>query len=133
MTEIPVPENLKAQMEATRSELLERLVEIDEHMGELFLEEKVPTVDDIKAAVRRSVINNTLVPVFLGSAYKNKGVQLLLDGVTDYLPNPSEKQAVAMDRNNGEAEGESANMVGSSRARTQRRGAAAHGHDDRLH
>jgi len=102
--EIPVPDNCKQLMETTRAELLERLYEIDEGMGDLFLQEKEPTPDQIKAAIRRQTINLNFVPVFMGSAYKNKGVQLLLNGVCDYLPNPSEKRSVAMDRNNNEAE-----------------------------
>lgn len=58
----------------------------------------------LKAAIRRSVIANKFVPVFCGSAYKNKGVQMLLDGVVDYLPNPTQKQNVALDRGDGEKE-----------------------------
>lgn len=104
ITEIPVPDNCKQLMESTRAELLERLYEIDEGMGDLFLQEKEPTPEQVKQAIRRQTINLNFVPVFMGSAYKNKGVQLLLDGVCDYLPNPSEKRSVAMDRNNNEAE-----------------------------
>ena len=104
VTEIPMPEDQKPIVAAARAELVERLAEVDEAIGDLFLAEKDPSVADIKAAVRRQTIALSLVPVFMGSAYKNKGVQLLLDGVCDYLPNPSEKSNKAMDRANGEAE-----------------------------
>jgi elongation factor G len=104
VVEVPVPDAHKAAMDAARAELLERLYECDEVMGDLFLQEKEPTVDDVKAAIRRQTIALNFVPVFMGTAYKNKGVQLLLNGVCDYLPNPSEKRAVAMDRSAGEAE-----------------------------
>ena len=101
--EVPVPEEYKAPVAAARAELIERLAEVDEAIGDLFLAEKAPTVEQLKAAVRRQTIALALVPVFLGSAYKNKGVQLLLDGVCDYLPSPAEKPNTALDRNAGEA------------------------------
>lgn len=104
VTETTCPPELTEQVKAARAELIERLAEIDEVVGNAFLEEREPTIEELKAAIRRQVINLQFVPVFLGSAYKNKGVQLLLDGVCDYLPNPSEKKAVAMDRDNGEVE-----------------------------
>lgn len=104
VTEIPVPEEYKAATESTRAEMIERLAEVDEEIGDCFLNEKEPTPAQLHAAVRRQVIALQFVPVFLGSAYKNKGVQKLLDAVCKYLPNPSEKTAVAMDRDNGEAE-----------------------------
>lgn len=102
VTEVPLPEDLKAPVAAARAELIERLAEVDEAIGDLFLAEREPSVADLKAAVRRQTIALALVPVFLGSAYKNKGVQLLLDGVCDYLPCPAEKPNTALDRNNGE-------------------------------
>ena len=101
--EVPVPEECRAPLAAARAELVERLAEVDETIGDLFLAERDPTADELRAAVRRQTIALALVPVFLGSAYKNKGVQLLLDGVCDYLPSPAEKPNTALDRNAGEA------------------------------
>jgi len=100
----PIPEEFIEQTEDVRRELIERLAEIDEEIGELFLNEEEPTVEQIKAAVRRQTIARKFVPVFMGSAYKNKGVQLLLDGVNDYLPSPPEVQNVALDLSKSEAE-----------------------------
>lgn len=80
-----------------RQELIESVSNVDEQLGEMFLDEKVPTTEQIKAAIRRTVIKRTFAPVFVGSALKNKGVQKLLDGVIDYLPNPSEVANFALD------------------------------------
>lgn len=104
ITEIPVPADLVSKMEATRLELIERLADVDEVIGEAFLEERDPTVDELKAAIRRQVIALNFVPVFMGTAFKFKGIQLLLNGVCDFLPNPSEKVAYALDRDNNEEE-----------------------------
>ena len=104
IVEVPLPEDQKAAYAAARSELIEKLAEIDETIADLFLAEKEPSVDQIKAAVRRQTLALQLVPVFLGSAYKNKGVQKLLDGVCDYLPCPTDKTNLALDRNDDEKE-----------------------------
>ena len=100
----PVPENLVAQCEEKRKELIERLAEVDDDIGELFLSEIEPSVEQIKTAIRKQTIARTFVPVFMGSAYKNKGVQLLLNGVADYLPSPPEVKNVALDQRNDEKE-----------------------------
>jgi len=74
--------------EEAYSELLEAVADVDEELGEKFLMEEEITILDLKAGLRRATINNELVPVAGGSAFKNKGVQYLLDAVVDYLPSP---------------------------------------------
>ncbi len=78
---------------AARDSLLEALVDADEEIGLKFLDEEEITPADLKAALRRATIANLIVPVVGGSAFKNKGVQYLLDAVVDYLPSPVEVQA----------------------------------------
>jgi len=98
-----VPQDLVPELEAKRAELVECLADADDEIAELFLMEEEPDVQTMKAAIRRSVIACKFVPVFMGSAFKNKGVQPLLDGVVDYLPAPIEKSNYALDRKNDEA------------------------------
>ncbi len=86
--EIEVPENLVADAKKYRAELIEKIVENDEVMMNNYLEGKEPAVGDLKKTLRKAVIDNEIVPVFCGSALKNIGVQLVLDGVIDYLPSP---------------------------------------------
>ncbi len=83
-----IPEELKAEAEKLRGELIEKVVENDEGLMEDFLEGKEIPIDALKKEIRKAVIANELVPVFTGSALKNKGVQLVLDAVIDYLPSP---------------------------------------------
>ncbi|MGI8601898.1 MAG: elongation factor G [Verrucomicrobiales bacterium] len=78
----------KAIADTAYDSLVQALCDVDDEMGMLFLEEKPITVPDVKAALRRATVGNKLVPVVGGSAFKNKGVQYLLDAVIDYLPNP---------------------------------------------
>ncbi|KAJ6499416.1 elongation factor G, mitochondrial [Mycena sanguinolenta] len=82
-----------------RTELIEQLAEVDEEIGDLVLNDQLPSNDQIAAAIRRSTIGLKFSPVFLGSAIKNTAVQPLLDGVCAYLPNPSELDVVAHDTN----------------------------------
>jgi elongation factor G len=100
--EVPIPENMKETVEEKRMELLEKLADVDDDIAELFLMEEIPDAESIKKAIRKAVISCEFVPVFMGSAFKNKGVQPLLDGVVDYLPEPVEKPNFALDRSNNE-------------------------------
>lgn len=102
IVEVPVPDKLKAEVEAKRTELVERVAEVDEELGELFLMEEPIEPEALRAAIRRSVLALKFVPVFMGSAFKNKGVQLLLDGVQDYLPCPLDISNWALDTDKGE-------------------------------
>lgn len=85
-----IPENMKADAEKYRAELIERIVENDEAMMNAYLEGTVPALEDLKKMLRKAVIANDIFPVFAGSALKNKGVQLVLDAVVDYLPAPTD-------------------------------------------
>ncbi|MDF1813202.1 MAG: elongation factor G [Verrucomicrobiales bacterium] len=76
-----------------REALVEMLVDADEELGLKFLDEEEITAADIKAAIRRATVSNKMIPVVGGSAFKNKGVQGLLDAVVDYLPSPLEVKA----------------------------------------
>ncbi|KAL0894508.1 hypothetical protein ABMA27_013091 [Loxostege sticticalis] len=91
-----IPQDRRAEVKDKKHELIEHLSNVDETLGELFLEEKTPTVGDIKQAVRRTVLKRAFTPVLLGTALKNKGVQPLLDAVLDYLPHPGEVENTAI-------------------------------------
>ncbi|XP_017356260.1 elongation factor G, mitochondrial [Cebus imitator] len=91
-----IPTELRAAAADHRQELIECVANSDEQLGEMFLEEKIASISDLKLAIRRATLNRSFTPVFLGSALKNKGVQPLLDAVLEYLPNPSEVQNYAL-------------------------------------
>jgi elongation factor G len=98
-----VPEEYKAEAEKYRAELIERIVENDEAMMNQYLEGKEPSMPELKATLRKAVIENKIFPVLTGSALKNKGVQLVLDAVVDYLPSPLDIPPVkGIDPNTGE-------------------------------
>ncbi len=83
-----IPAELKASAEAAYNDLLAEIANLDDELGMLFLEEKPISKEELKAGIRRQTILNKFVPVAGGSAFKNKGVQYLLDAVIDYLPGP---------------------------------------------
>lgn len=94
-----VPEAMVAVVEERRKLLIEALADVDEEFGDLYLmDEESISGADIKAAIRRATIARVFSPVLVGSALKNTGVQLLLDGVADYLPNPSQRENTAFRR-----------------------------------
>lgn len=97
VAEVPVPPELAEAVEAKRAELVERVADADDELGELFLAEEPVDEAALKAAIRRATLSLGFVPVFVGSAFKNVGVQTLLDGVTDYLPCPLDVTNVALD------------------------------------
>ena len=83
-----VPEEWKDKVEQARHDMIEKLADADDSIAEKFLEDKEITVEELKAAIRKAVIANKFLPVLTGTALRNKGVQRLLDAVTDYLPSP---------------------------------------------
>ncbi len=89
-----IPEEVKAQAEEYRAKLVESVAETDEVLIEKYLEGEELTEDEIRQALRKGTIAGTIVPVLCGSAFKNKGVQLLLDAVVDYLPAPIDVPAI---------------------------------------
>jgi len=89
-TEGPVPEALKDRVEQLRHDLIEAALEYDDELLEKYLETHELTEDEIRRAIRKATCKLGIVPVFCGAAFKNKGVQRLLDGVVDFLPSPLE-------------------------------------------
>lgn len=90
VVEEDIPAEYRETARAHRHTLIEKIVEQDEAAMEAYLGGAEPDTDVLKAVLRRATIANTLVPVFCGSALKNKGVQLMLDAVVDYLPSPTD-------------------------------------------
>ncbi|OGZ16136.1 MAG: translation elongation factor G [Candidatus Lloydbacteria bacterium RIFCSPLOWO2_12_FULL_51_9] len=88
ITEVPIPEHLKEDAEKYHNVLVEKIAEQDEKLTEDFLEGREISLPVLKSTLRKAVIAGKIVPVFTGSALKNKGVQLVLDAVVDYLPSP---------------------------------------------
>ena len=86
--EIPVPEDMVEMLKEKRTHLIESVAEVDEEIMEIFLNDETPNVEQIQAGLRKAVLAGRLVPAYCGSAFKNKGVQFLLDAVVDYLPSP---------------------------------------------
>ncbi len=98
-----IPAELLEQAKLDRQEMIEKVAEVDDTLGELFLSDSAITNEQIAAGVRRATIALKMTPVMCGSAYKNKGVQLLLNAICSYLPNPTEVTNEALDQKNNEA------------------------------
>ena len=90
----PIPENMMEKAIAERHNLIEHVADFDDNIAELYLADEEVPVDMLKAAIREATIKLMMVPVLCGSAYKNKGIQLLLDAVVDYLPSPKDLGAI---------------------------------------
>ena len=100
---VDIPEDLRAAAETARTEMLEIAVEDDDVLLEKYLEGEEPSEQDLKAAIRKGTISGDFVPVLNGSAFKNKGVQPLLDAVVDFLPSPLDLPPMKGTQADGEA------------------------------
>ncbi|MDP3941758.1 MAG: elongation factor G [bacterium] len=89
-----IPEDMKAQVDEYRAKLVEKISETDDALLGKYLAGEEPSVDELKAALRRAVIGYKLVPIYAGTSLRNKGVQPLLDAVIDYLPSPVDLKEV---------------------------------------
>ncbi len=101
-SEIPIPENMLAEAQTARTALIEAISEFDEELIVKYLDGAEVSVDEIKNAIRMATLTSQFFPVICGSAFKNKGVKLLLDAVIDYLPSPLEIDAIKGILPNGE-------------------------------
>eukprot|EP01129_Flabellula_baltica_P017120 TRINITY_DN9394_c0_g1_i1.p1 TRINITY_DN9394_c0_g1~~TRINITY_DN9394_c0_g1_i1.p1 ORF type:complete len:735 (-),score=213.87 TRINITY_DN9394_c0_g1_i1:55-2259(-) len=102
IVEEDIPFSMQQLFEEKRNELIEALIDTDDEFAEKALMGEELTVEDFKTAMRKVVIAKTLVPVFMGSAFKNKGVQHLLDGVIEYLPSPKDIAYSGFDKKTGD-------------------------------
>ena len=89
-----IPADMLEKAKQYRAEMIEKISETDDDLMMKFMEGEEPTVAELKAALRKAVCNNLIVPVTCGTAFKNKGVQLLLDAVVDYMPSPIDVKAI---------------------------------------
>jgi len=92
--EVEIPDEYKEQVKEYRQKLIDKVAEVDEGLMEKYINDEAFTEEEIKQAIRKATIEITMVPVLCGSAFKNKGVQHLLDAVLDYLPSPVDIPAV---------------------------------------
>mmetsp|Transcript_22983 Transcript_22983/g.41120 ORF Transcript_22983/g.41120 Transcript_22983/m.41120 type:complete len:760 (+) Transcript_22983:128-2407(+) len=99
-----IPAEMADKVAEHRNKLLETLADLDDAFAEIFLETDQIPVEAVHAAIRRQTLLLKFCPMFMGSAYKNKGVQDLLDGVCKYLPSPKDKKNVGLDADNEEVE-----------------------------
>lgn len=90
-----IPEDYREKAEEMRESMLETLADFDDELMEIVLEGEEPTIEQIKKVIREATIAVKMTPVFCGSAFKNKGVRLLLDGIVDYLPSPIDVPSIS--------------------------------------
>lgn len=98
------PADIREEAQGYRDALIEALSDFDDDLAEKFLEGAEVTAEDLRPVLRKATLSLAFTPVFMGTAYKNKGVQHLLDGVCHYLPDPSERENIGLDQKNNEAE-----------------------------
>ena len=91
---VEIPADLADTALQARAAMIEAIAEVDEELMELYLAEEDPSVEQLNAALRRATLAGLAVPVFCGSALKNKGVQRLMDGIVDFLPSPLDRPAI---------------------------------------
>jgi len=91
---LEIPEDLKQPAEQARAKMVEKIAELDDDLTMKFLEAEEISIDELKVALRKGVIANKAYPIFCGSSLKNKGVQVMLDSVIDYLPSPADIPSV---------------------------------------
>jgi len=89
--ETEIPQSVKENFEIEKANTIEKICELDDALTEKFLNGETPSVEELKAVLRKATLELKAFPVFCGAAFKNKGVQQLLDGVVDYLPSPLDK------------------------------------------
>ncbi|HXQ36992.1 MAG TPA: elongation factor G, partial [Anaerolineales bacterium] len=99
---IDVPDDLKEQARVARAHMVEKIAELDDELTVKYLEAQEISVTELKSALRKAVIGSKAAPVFCGSSLKNKGVQVLLDAVVDFLPSPADIPPVRGSDENGE-------------------------------
>ena len=98
-----IPKHVKPLAEERRKILVETLADVDEEIAEMYLDEKTPSLPQLRQAIRRATIARKFTPVFMGSALADTAVQPMLDGVCDYLPTPGEVENTALDQRRAEA------------------------------
>ncbi|HYO94974.1 MAG TPA: elongation factor G, partial [Polyangiaceae bacterium] len=100
--EAAIPPELTARASEARQEIIQQVADVDDELAEKFINEEPVSNDELRAAIRRATLALKMTPVMCGSAFRNKGVQLLLDGVLHYLPNPKEVVNEAHDQTKNE-------------------------------
>ncbi len=108
---VDVPADMTDQVEEYREKLIETAVEQDDDLMMAYMEGEEPTIDDIKKCIRKGTIALDFFPTYCGSAFKNKGVQLILDAVVDYLPSPTEVKPQPLTDEEGNETGEVATVT----------------------